>query len=366
MNRIKDEDVTFLLNGRYDKNTKKSVDSIKKHFPNSQIFVSCWENDVIDDNKKVDKFILNKDPGGFYISNKYWKNYGVNVNRIIVAVQNGLKEVKTKYVVRMRNDLFFFNNNLLNDYFSVFHKKDDNYSIFKNRIILSEYVNGKFNICSIGKIDYQYFSISDWFHFGLLEDVKKYWEPIELVPDLKEFANKNPNNLISVQEHPETYLPRFVFSNETNLNLSEWHGEDENIKKESDKYFYENFLLLGNKALGFGILKRKYRLSTKSEIFNFFCLLNKKYIGFLRYYILRHENTWTIETRNKFEKENNHPLPKKNAPKTPGLFLYYLTFIVFLNFIKELLTQHLFKIFFVFGKKNLLKFRENKEKNSKK
>ncbi|MGZ9432284.1 WavE lipopolysaccharide synthesis family protein [Mycoplasma sp. 613B] len=362
MQKINQEDVTILINGKYDKYTKKSINSLKKRFPKSPILVSCWENDEIDENPKVSKFILNKDPGGFYIT-KF--KYGININRIIVATQNGLKEVKTKYVLRIRNDLYFKNDNILNDFASFFHKRDEKYKIFDKRLISSTFFSCDYNNLSYGKIDYAYLHISDWLNFGLTTDVKKFWEPVQLIKDLNEFAYFNKkNDFLPVKMHPENYLPQFVFKENTNLNLEEVVGDDLKKKEEFDKYVNENFITLESKQIGFYNLKPRYKAVTKLFLLNLGTQpFNKKYISFLKYYIDTYEPNWKIANKYKFERKEQLPsIPYKIPTKNSKIqFTFFKLAIKFC--IKELFKQHLIKIFFIFSKKNILKLKKEKSQN---
>ncbi|MBN3535091.1 WavE lipopolysaccharide synthesis family protein [Mycoplasma procyoni] len=365
INKLDEKDITFLLNGKYDQYTKKSILSIKKHYPDAKIIVSCWENDPIDQNPNVDKFVVNEDPGGLYYkksTSKLFKqslDVGVNHNRISHAVKEGLKHVETKYVVRMRNDLIFLNNNLLNDFFSVFSKRDNEYSLFKNRIVVSSFFCQNYNfLLTERKINYMYFAVSDWLHFGFTEDVKEYWEPVEQIEDLESFAFEHGNkSFFPLTEFPETYFTRFSFKQKTKKTIFDVpFGNDEKIKKEGDKYFYENFILLSPKQLGFYNAKKQYKIISRhlGEDFG-----NRRYIDFLKYYINQYEKEWQIQKRNIFDYSNKMKL-NKELPKSDFLFLLSMSFWFIRYQFRKILVLLFYKIFFVFSFKNILQLKQKK------
>ena len=135
---IENKDITFVVQGAIDeKYITKCINSIIKYFKNSSIIISTWENEFVPDDvlAKVNKIIYNTDPG-FCTRNCKPDGKPNNVNRQIVSTINGMKEVKTKYAVKIRSDFIIKNNNFLK-YFDNYNKFDNDYRIFEKRIVAS-------------------------------------------------------------------------------------------------------------------------------------------------------------------------------------------------------------------------------------
>ena len=79
-----------------------------------------------------------------------------------------MKEIKTKYTLKIRSDCYFNSNKISNLNINKL-LKNNNHSFLKERIITSSI--GSLNQVET-KILYHY---SDWFNFGLTEDLNKLW-----------------------------------------------------------------------------------------------------------------------------------------------------------------------------------------------
>ena len=127
--------LTFIFQGPVINKTefKKSINSVRKFFPKSKIILSTWKGQNFD-TLDVDHLLLNDDPGpGPYdsLNNKIRKN---NINRQLISTLNGLKNVKTIYSIKIRTDLFFTSDNLLNLLMNIEKIKNDFF--FKSKIIV--------------------------------------------------------------------------------------------------------------------------------------------------------------------------------------------------------------------------------------
>ena len=182
INNIDTKDISVVVQGAIDKkNTPICLKSIRKYLPDAEIILSTWEGSDV--NKlDYDILVLNKDPGNC-ICDEVYKTYN-NVNRQIVSTKNGLKQATKKYAIKIRNDMEITGNNFLN-YFEKFDKYEEEYKVFKSRIItLTLYSRVKF---FDNENEYNIpFYVSDWFSFGFSEDVKKFWD-IEIVKNFEEY-----------------------------------------------------------------------------------------------------------------------------------------------------------------------------------
>lgn len=213
-NKIDSSDITFVVQGVIcEINTKKTIDSIKKYFPSSQIILSTWEGSETAQ-YNVSEVVLNKDPGGFY-SDKRIQKAPNNINRQITSTINGLKQVKTKYAFKIRTDFELTGNNFLK-FFDNFNVCNSEYKFFNHKVIACN-----LSTCNSRKKDkFAYcFHISDFAFFGLTEDLIDLFD-IPLVDiDDKIFVEKG-------------YFSRFV---PEQIIITEW------LKKHNFKFNFKCF-----------------------------------------------------------------------------------------------------------------------------
>lgn len=261
--RIKAEEITVVLQGstlgeyKYNKSAELAICSIRKVMPKCKIILSTWESEKenIPKNLKVDKIILNKDPG-YQTRDCTPDGKPNNVNRQIVSTINGLKKVETKYALKMRTDFMMKNCNFLK-YFDKYQKFDKKYQIFEKKILCIMPGTRKpkakhFNLP---------FHISDQVTFGQTKDMIKLFD-IPLVTD-EEFKWF----IIHSEFMPDTFA-----RNRYNAEQSIWinclrknnvdvkckystHVNDE-IVEQSDRYFVNNFYPITFKKYGVYPLKK--------------------------------------------------------------------------------------------------------------
>ncbi|MFT6835366.1 MAG: hypothetical protein ACJA0H_001404 [Francisellaceae bacterium] len=250
---LNDHDVTFVIQGLVLDTTKTTVSSIRKIFPESYIILSTW---IGQDTASisVDKIIENDDVGGTVTRyNKYSKPHTVNVNRQIVSSFNGLKSVDTKYAVKIRSDNGLISRGMLK-YFNVFDEhRDPNYTIFKQRIVTSNYFAKEYmkglNIP---------FYISDFFQFGETKDLIDLWD-VELFDNY--FFNNGLNgklqheNVPFRQHHIEQKLWLKFINKYSRVELKDKFGDRE-LRKLSYKYMLNNVVIVDGDLLGLSVPQR--------------------------------------------------------------------------------------------------------------
>lgn len=293
---IKSEDISVIIQGAIDRElTQKCLKSIRKKFPNAKIILSTWEESNVE-NLDYDTLLLNTDPSGFKDKNVNFTN---NLLRQLVSTQNALKVVDTKYTIKMRTDIIFENNNFLK-FWNKFSKRDDNYNIYKHKIISSSFFFKRF-LCDKKGLSVMPvpFHISDWFQFGLSEDIKKLYN-IELPkePEQAEFLFNNPYkgfnvNLLqaSHQYAPEQYIAYNSYKKHikhTPVSFQNYMDFNSNNIEESEKFIINNFIILSPKEIGFMCLKEqtnndKYKIWCKNPLSVPYLLWN----GLYRPYVYR-------------------------------------------------------------------------------
>lgn len=201
--QLRSEEVTVLFHGPVRSETLKAIQRCRKFLPEAEIVFSTWIGQNVA-SLPVDKCIFSEEPQA-YIQHKSSGTLN-NLNRQIRSIKKGLEHVTRKYTLRMRSDLlldntFFFN--LWNRY----PKKVADYSIFKKKLIVGTLFS---RIKYKGR--YTPFHISDWYCFGLTEDVKKYYSAVEEVmePQFTQYflnkRKKSPFGSTTFRFAPEQYI----------------------------------------------------------------------------------------------------------------------------------------------------------------
>lgn len=168
---INSKDISVIIQGKNIKGmTSKCCASIRRYLPGAEIIFSTYKNEDVSD-LDIDVLVESRDPGATLLFGKMYNN----TNRILTTTKAGLKKVKRPYCIKMRSDLLFDNNKVLKDIAERFPKRDKKYSVFKKRMICyplwsrkTEMIVGKYFLKTP-------FHVSDWFCFGLTEDIKNYF-----------------------------------------------------------------------------------------------------------------------------------------------------------------------------------------------
>ncbi len=232
---ISSKDISVVVQGAVDyKNTPKCLASIRKWLPDSEIILSTWENSDVE-GLDYDILVLNQDPMGLYNRANNTIN---NVNRQIISTFNGIKKSSKKYILKIRSDLQLKSSKFL-IYFDKFPVRISDYSIFKNRIIVSTLFTKRYLDYS-SKIPVP-FHLSDWFQFGEREDIYRLWN-IPLANQENDIAvNKNIEKCFYNCWINDRYTPeQFIFYNSIN-----------NSGKYKNKILFSNMLDLNSTVIGF-------------------------------------------------------------------------------------------------------------------
>lgn len=245
--KIKTKDISVIVQGAIDSElTPKCLKSIRKYLKGAQIILSTWEGSNVE-GLDFDILVENKDPGGVLMCKKT-KLYN-NVNRQLVSTQNGLEKAERKYAIKFRTDFYLMGNDFLK-YFDKFPVRDENYACFKERVIVCSALSRLTSEIGVPTP----FHLSDFFLFGLTEDIKLYFEKTPLMPD-SDLANysylypdKKPykNDSLCFRYAPEQYFGvSFAKRHLKNLRFDDWTDwNDENIEL-SKKFLMSNFIFLG-------------------------------------------------------------------------------------------------------------------------
>lgn len=254
-NKIASKDVSVVVQGYADENTRYTIESIRRYMPEATIILSTWkECDVR--GLAYDLLVVSEDPGAVDCSR--WEEQTIlnNGNRQIVSTKNGLDVVKTKYALKLRSDLILLGDGILS-YFGLYEKERDlSYSLFGKRVIIGELFTRKNFVYHRENRKYDVpkpFHPSDWFAFGLTEDLQRLFCNVSTIEE-GEMANylcKYPDRVIKnkykyswrycTEQHIFWAAVRKQFPNLQFKDWTDWN--DENIEF-SNNIMINNFMIL--------------------------------------------------------------------------------------------------------------------------
>lgn len=160
------------LNGRQQEEgiTYQCILSIRHHLPGAHIILSTWEGQDLT-GLDYDELVLNVDPGCNVRNIKLnGEKQKYNNNRQIVSSYNGLKQVRTKYAMKLRSDNYLTSNSVV-ALQKKYTQRVNKYRFLKERVVVSEMFSRRY-----AKGFPVAFHISDFFYFGLAEDVLALWD----------------------------------------------------------------------------------------------------------------------------------------------------------------------------------------------
>ena len=254
------EEITFLLQGNIDNNEylHRLIGSVRKFYPESPIILSTWRGNQVEC-FDVDYVIESADPG----PSGPLLNGLNNVNRQTLSTKNGLKCVKTKFVVKSRTDNFFTNSNIVN-LIELAELKNELISGF-NRIVipsdLSINPRRKFGLP---------FHPSDFFLFGRTADLLVYFDTKKFKVDL----SYKPNDFgadgncfdIGTSHSPEQWIfTNFLSRQGISLPWNSPFTSDPEILEKSETHIANCFLLIASKRIGFNNFKYRQNFFTQSN-----------------------------------------------------------------------------------------------------
>ena len=192
-NNIEYSDISVVIQGGIDrKYTPMSIESVRRFLPGATIILSTWEGASVD-GLDFDEVVFNRDPGAPFFQKTADIRHYDNRNRLLVSTQGGIKRVSTKYTLKMRSDCILCGDGVVRNY-GRYPKKTGELCLFKNKLVVGEQ-------CNIMKLYFEdsfrpyVFHVSDWFCFGLTEDVMTYFDGTEVESDEQMTRWKYKNTL---------------------------------------------------------------------------------------------------------------------------------------------------------------------------
>ena len=306
--QITSKDLSVVVQGAVSPlETALCLKSVRKYLPEAQIILSTWNgSDISHFDGLYDEIVLSDDPGAVIFDIKDKKTN--SLNRILVSSREGIKVAKKTYVLRIRTDLILKNNNLLKLY-DDFEKRNNEKSLFKQRIFAYDIFSLKFNIYK-NKTQPLLFHISDWCYLGLREDIEELFNIPEVEePEFSQYFKKHkklrddiyPSRMWKMS--PEQY---FTYSNALkvfkDLKFENYLDVNSQNIEISEDFIINNFRVFSPKEWGIYSLKKQYKKTNMEarNLFSYYSYLSQK-----KDYKKYCDNSINIEDVELFEKLYN-------------------------------------------------------------
>ena len=304
MSKIKSEEISVVVQGAIDKeNTPLCLKSIRKYLPYAEIILSTWEGSDVE-GLEYDILLLNQDPGGYIaIYNK--ASSLNNFNRQLVSTCNGILKASRKYCLKVRSDIILKNSEFL-QYWDNFEIRNNEYKLFSHRVLCSS-IYSRENSCNLtGNSFPTPFHPSDFWFFGLTQDLKNYFCdcPLQTEEEASNWSFKYPNRLpyssMLWRFAPEQqFCVNWVKKYYSNLQFEDW--SDWNIKniELSNNILYNNFIFLEYKQSGIYSIKHSWAFENSDSIQG---LITYEY--FQKQYMFYCDKTYQFNKTKKIIKQN--------------------------------------------------------------
>ncbi|SDX34211.1 WavE lipopolysaccharide synthesis family protein [Marinobacter mobilis] len=157
--------------------TQKCLESVRTYLPGATVILSTWPDQELD-GLDYDELVISPDPGpnirNFHKdgSPQYYNN-----NRQIVSTLAGLKQVKTPYAIKLRSDNFLTGNAFV-ALQQQFPERGESLRFLRERVVVSNVFTRRY-----AKGFQVAFHLSDFFYYGLTEDLLRIWD-LQLLEDL--------------------------------------------------------------------------------------------------------------------------------------------------------------------------------------
>lgn len=213
--KISNKDITFVVCGLVSTNQKNpftavnALKSIRKYFPESPIVLSTWDEESTEELEGLYDCLVKNSPSkvknGLVRCSLNPDNLKMNsINLQAFSVHQGLLKVKTKYAVRFRTDFYLQNRNFIDNYVKwheVFSQSNPDYTVFHDKVMIPK----TFTRNPEKTKGYYAFETSDFFAFGLTEDLLLRWNGRqEDLSTLAYFSDKHEHNPYNTNQQYST------------------------------------------------------------------------------------------------------------------------------------------------------------------
>jgi hypothetical protein len=280
---ILSKDISVVVQGpihTQDNLTKRVLESVRTHLPDSQLILSTWKGSKVD-GLDCDILLLNEDPGALEK-----QPISRNLNRQIVSTRNGIMASTRIFVLKLRTDCMLSGKGFLS-FFEKFPNRNPKYSVFKNRVVtITLYSRNP-------RCYYHLFHPSDISQFGKREDLLLNWD----IPLLS-------------QEEKQIFIPEsYIFIECLKKRRTESYlNQKFSIMgfKYSENYLINNFVFLEPEIYGIVLSdsllrhsKNTYSQTEWEKLYEYYCVRQKEipdfysFVQAIHYRVLLRFNAFT-------------------------------------------------------------------------
>lgn len=246
--------------------TARCLESIRCHLPDAEIILSTWKGS---DTRGLmyDLLVESDDPGAQVCHSRV--TLFNNVNRQIVSSRAGIMRANRPYVVKVRSDILFTGIGFL-AYFAKYSYRSDQMRFLKERVL---------NCTVYAKNPHRHFPFpfhpSDWFFFGLREDLLAIWDiPLAQEPEMSQWFETHPRPVPDLFPHlllrylPEQYIWITFLSKFIKIGLAfPWERSLRAIDI-SEQSFANNLVFLEPQRIGIRSLKHRLTLDDWASVYS--------------------------------------------------------------------------------------------------
>ena len=274
--KIKKEDITIIVQGAVISDiTGNALKSVRKHFRESHIILSTWENSNTE-GLEFDEIVYSPEPMMAIFNTE--KNEYNHTNYQLVSTQRALEKVKTMYCLKLRTDCKVESDNILN-FWDKYTKRSMAYSFFAHKIIISSvYTRDFFDMTGVPMP----FHPSDIFLFGLTDDLKDYFinTPLMSEKELGDwttlYSQKKPLDFLTYRYCAEQYYCfSWVKRHYKDIKFDDWSDWNAENIEFSKKILINNFIILDYSNHKINSYNHRHKKSNKNT-YNIAGLLTNK------------------------------------------------------------------------------------------
>jgi len=242
---------TFRDREQEDGITRQCLQSIRQHLPGAHIILSTWPNQELT-GLDYDELVTSPDPGP---NIRYFKADGTpqkfNNNRQIVSTREGLKHVKTKYAVKLRSDNFLTGSRFT-ELQSLYPERSEKFHFLKERVVVSNVFTRKY-----AKGFPVAHHLSDFFYFGLTEDLIALWD-LNLLDNATDKIAENEVSYYSTFPVDCTQMLwlRALSKFDPNITLRGLLDNAPEIVEQSNHIYANNLVIGAPEEIGLGLCEK--------------------------------------------------------------------------------------------------------------
>lgn len=228
--------------------THKCLSSVRAHLPGAHIILSTWtEQDLA--GLDYDELVVSEDPGpnirNFHSDGRpqYYNN-----NRQIVSTLAGLKQVSTPYAIKLRSDNYLTGNGFV-ELQSRYPERCGSHSIFRERVVVSNVFTRRY-----AKGFRVAFHLSDFFYYGLTEDLLAIWD-LKLLDDVTpdEAARAQARGNGFIVDCTQMFWLRTLQKFDASVQLEGLLDNTPDKLGQSDLYYADNLVIAPPEIMGLSL-----------------------------------------------------------------------------------------------------------------